>query len=228
MTDSRKAPSSSGTRGRSKHTAPTPSHAWIGLLHGLRVVAEDHVALRVLDLERRSDVVDALGGHVVDPEAHRLVGQQEAGLGVGVLGLDLGERQRLVEVDGGHGERRRVGPLGRRRRGGDVLVASAEQGDAAPGEGLAEGADGLAGLGDVDQVAVVEHRGPVGDLADEVGGVASRAGSCGPRAGTRGCGRGTCAGTPRRRPTAPRRRAGSSGSTLIATAKPSRAYMPDE
>ena len=53
---------------------------------------------------------------------------------------------------------------------GDVLVLG-QQGDAAPGERLAERADGLAGLGDVDQVAVVEHRGPVAHLADQVGGV---------------------------------------------------------
>ena len=44
-------------------------------------------------------------------------------------------------------------------------------GEAALGEGFAEGADGLSGFVDVDEVAVVEHGGLVGDLADEFGGV---------------------------------------------------------
>lgn len=44
-------------------------------------------------------------------------------------------------------------------------------GEAALGEGFAEGADGVSGFVDVDEVAVVEDGGLVGDLADEFGDV---------------------------------------------------------
>ena len=76
-----------------------------------------------------------------------------------------------------------------------------------PVERLAERADGVAHLADLDHPPVVEHRGAVGDPAHRVR-RASRAGSSGPRAGSSARGRGTCAGTPRRRRRAPRRRAG--------------------
>ena len=116
------------------------------------VRTQEHLALLVVDRDREDDVVDAPRRVVADVHLERLARVQVRATGLGVgdlhvgdLDLEVAQQRGIVEL------------------GGDLRALLAQV--------LTERQCGLPRLADRDELAVVEDRGAVADLADHVDGV---------------------------------------------------------